>query len=63
MTVVAKLVNSEFEIIDIAKVDTGSFTGQYILRIHDDKHISNTIAMHLLDKQTVRFLLEELGKL
>ena len=58
-----KIVNSQNETLSIGKIQGGMFEGQHLLCIHDDKEVSDTIAMHLLDKETIAFLLEELPKL
>jgi hypothetical protein len=63
MIIKAKLINSEDESISIIEVEKGWFTGQHVLCIHDDKEVSDTKAMHLLDKETIAFLLEELPKI
>ena len=58
-----QFTNSQGEVIDIIEVVRGAFKGSHILRIHDDPNVSSVIAIHLLDKETIAFLLEELPKL
>ena len=63
MNTTAQLTNSQNELMTIVEITAGPFTGQSVLRIHDDPSVSNTVAIHLLDKETIAFLLEELPKL
>jgi len=60
---ITSLINSQNERIEIKKINSGDFDGQYLLVIHDDRHVSNVKALHLLDESTVRWLLKELPKL
>lgn len=56
---IAYFKNSESEIITTDKVTYGDFKGKYILVIHEGLKS----APHLLDKETIAFLLKELPKL
>lgn len=59
----AELTNSQGELIEIRKVRKKPFTGQHILVMYDDLAASNVRAIHLLDKETIAWLLKELPKL
>ena len=58
-----QFTNSQGELISINEIVKGDFRGLHVLRIHDDPNVSSVIAIHLLDKETIAFLLEELPKL
>ena len=49
-------INSQDEKIEIKLVIDGPFEGEHVLCIHDDPDVSDTIAYHLLDKGTVKWL-------
>jgi len=66
MTVITQLTNSENEEIFIEQLPApGPFKDQYLLIIKDDlpPKGAGTRALHLLDKATRDWLLEELPKL
>ncbi len=56
------LVNSQGEKIEIKKCEASEFDKWHVLRLHDDSP-STVVAYHLLDEQTIDWLLIELQKL